>query len=61
MTRLFFLHAFGASARSWDGVVARLKAEAGDRIERTVTPLDSVLGEDLQRFATMYQRSLHRV
>ena len=33
MTRLFFLHALGASARSWDGVVARLKAEAGDRID----------------------------
>ncbi|MBW6525062.1 alpha/beta hydrolase [Sphingomonas sp. RHCKR47] len=33
MTRLFFLHALGASARSWDGVVARLKAEAGDRLD----------------------------
>jgi len=33
MTRLFFLHALGASARSWDAVVARLKAEAGDRID----------------------------
>jgi pimeloyl-ACP methyl ester carboxylesterase len=33
MTRLFFLHALGASARAWDGVIARLTAEAGDHVD----------------------------